>query len=196
MFPSCEKSELLPMGGKSVSTPSNPSLNALLNSHQKIIFQVGELNENNKMEKGWLMTNDGDIHTYQLEPDQAWSPELPSLSYLELKMLKRSKVDQIGTVSIEKLLSNYEKIDLAAQNNTILETENENHTDKPYVAYIAYKINPEVGLSCDARDSRTDYYHQIILSIERNTIKFNPEVAATEILAWLKEIEQELSFNN
>ena len=202
LFSSCEKTGPVPPKASSSSFGSSQNESNLLDSRQSVMFQIGEIGDNNKMEKGWLITNTGTIHTFQMDEENAWSPDDFSHSKLEFKALKNAIVDEIGSVSSKDLLSKVEMIETASKHRPSWSAESTG-SETPTIAFVAFKINPDANFTCDAGcyDSNTsklavDHFDQVLLSygIINENAESNAEIASNEITQWLQGLQQAQDF--
>lgn len=194
LFSSCEKTGPVPPSSKSSSYQSSQNENTLLNSHLSVVFQIGEINDNNKMEKGWLITNTGTIHTFQMDEENAWSPDAFSHSKLEFRELKNSIVDEIGSVSSEDLLNKVKMIETASKYRPSWSAKSDESV-APNIAFVAYKINPDADFKCGAgcydnsiTKSDIDHFDQVLISYGtiNDNAESDAEMASNEITQWLK----------
>lgn len=192
MFTACQKEELTRPSSGSILYQNTNSLKSL---HQYVIFQVGELNENGDLQKGWVITRDGEIRNFEFE-EHAWDPSESGCSLTEMDILSLTVGEKIDQVNLEELTNNFKKIEAASLEKPALNVVDQTETS---IAFLGYIVDPnppedaEIGNSAAnagvGHNCKDPYFAKVLFSVEGGTEATNETAAAAQILAWLKGIK-------
>lgn len=196
VFSSCQKSEDLRPGDRSSSSSTISSTQL----QQNIIFQYAEFDEEGNMNNGWVVMKDGSVRNYQYESGE-WNATNHSCSANDMLRLEASVGEKIGSVDIDELNENFDKIDAASHFVSVPKVNDET---SPYIAFFAYKANDPPSQEATAGSCNYDtegssnfnspYFSQILLSMEGGMQLVNQVEAAKEILTWLEAVHNEVYF--
>jgi len=180
---SCNKSDLYrPIGQTSLQYAEG----SLMNLQQYVVFLFGEINEDEMIEKGWIIATDGTVRNFELDSRHIDPAEL-SCSFNDLIEVGIALEDEIGSVDLDELTKHFNKIEIAARLDAVL-TNNED-AENAY-AYLAFAPNNEYETSNG--NCNVPYFSQVTIFKEGKAQLTNPSDAAKEILIWLESVQEDL----
>ena len=160
---------------------------------QKIIFQYGSLNEDGRIEQGWIIDRTGKVSNVAFDAS-GWSNAGEECSLNEMGRLENAIQEEIGTVDLDELVAHYKLINAASLSNPFYEEVRGADADVFY-AYAKRNVNAynNYGGSCSSDHQRmAPYYRQVLLRREGATTVDNDSEQGKAILQWLQQVQQEV----